>query len=815
LSIAAENGDFDYLFSIIEKIKINCRKLRSVPLSIADKIFPEKFDFIDQLEDYICTLFSESILSSLTPRMQKKISSDKDILHNTLKYDFQTISEVHYKFFCYDLANKPFRYCFLYREEDYAQMNSNNKFFYTEKEYHEIFPKKKHILAILSFQKEVSEFDLLKKLTTSNNTRKFESEGVPKAWFFPTRPFSMPELYLCLDDAFNDNSAIAQLLCFFRGFPVDNKMMPSINNTDSDPRICTIQNTTMMARMKADEDSDPRICTIQNTPNASTISVAIASWKTIDNSYSASINQENEPDLSRFRCFSHLLNNILRSLEKIDYVVFPELSVPSKWFLGVANKLINKGISLIAGVDYLHDEIDGQAIVHNQVWCSLLYDKLGFAQSVIVRHDKDIPAIHEEEELKNAHVKLEAENRGQTCNIIQHGNFFFGILICSELTNIDYRAKLRGQVDAIFVPEWNSDIEMFSSLIEAAAYDVHAYIVQCNNRQYGDTRIRIPAKVHYNRDIVRIKGGEEDFFVVGKLDIKGLREFQSHPCSPTGKGVLFKPVPAGFAIAPYRKILHIGDGTMISQPIVIKLNSTVSLKLVKVEAGSFTMSANDGENYVDESEHPTTLTKDFYLGKTVVTQAQWQAVMGTTIEQQRDEEDPNYPLAGTGANYPMYYVCWHEAIDFCEKLNEQGKAPAGYHFTLPMETQWEYAAKGGKKSKGYKYSGSNTIEDVAWYYGNSGYETHEVGKKTPNELELYDMSGNVWEWCLDNYKRDSSQAKPEFTPRGKDSDSSPRVCRGGSWDDSAGGCRVAYRGNRDPGDRSYGVGFRVVLSAVQ
>ena len=110
-------------------------------------------------------------------------------------------------------------------------------------------------------------------------------------------------------------------------------------------------------------------------------------------------------------------------------------------------------------------------------------------------------------------------------------------------------------MDAIFVPEWNSDIEMFGSLIEAAAYDVHAYIIQCNNRKYGDTRIRIPAKRHFERDIVKIKGGEEDYFVIGQIDIQRLRQFQSFEVSPTGDSALFKPVPAGFEIAPYRKML--------------------------------------------------------------------------------------------------------------------------------------------------------------------------------------------------------------------------------------------------------------------
>lgn len=243
---------------------------------------------------------------------------------------------------------------------------------------------------------------------------------------------------------------------------------------------------------------------------------------------------------------------------------------------------------------------------------------------------------------------------------------------------------------------------------------------------------------------------------------------------------------------------------------IFELKPGIELTMVRVEAGSFTKSIKDEENEKDKVPHTT-----FFIGETPVTQAQWQAVMGTTIEDPRDNEDSSAPLAGTGANYPMYYVSWHEAMAFCEKLNEQGKAPAGYLFTLPTETQWEYAAKGGNKNMGYKYSGNDTLDEVGWYYENSGdkklddskwdeeqlsknnCKTHEVKTKRKNELGLYDMSGNVWEWCLDEW------------PNGT------RVCRGGGWSTFAWGCRVAYRGNNVPCFRYYDVGFRVVLSAVQ
>ena len=148
---------------------------------------------------------------------------------------------------------------------------------------------------------------------------------------------------------------------------------------------------------------------------------------------------------------------------------------------------------------------------------------------------------------------------------------------------------------------------------------------------------------------------------------------------------------------------------------------------------------------------------------------------------------------------------------FCENLNYSGKAPNGWKFTLPTETQWEYAARGGNKSKGYTYSGSNDVSEVAWFYGS---ETHPVGQKKANELGLYDMSGNVGEWCLDDWNHDSSKQKAEFT-RGNDSDSSERMNRGGDWGRTDKGCRAAIRINNFPGSRLNTLGFRVVLIQVQ
>ena len=149
---------------------------------------------------------------------------------------------------------------------------------------------------------------------------------------------------------------------------------------------------------------------------------------------------------------------------------------------------------------------------------------------------------------------------------------------------------------------------------------------------------------------------------------------------------------------------------------------------------------------------------------------------------------------------------WEEAQEFCTKLSEL----TGRKYALPTEAQWEYAARGGEKSQGYKYSGGNDIDEVAWYRGNSEekYSTSPVGTKKANELGIYDMSGNVYEWCSDWYGGYSSEA--QSNPTGPESGSN-RVLRGGSWGSNAGDCRVSFRYNNFPSYRGYNFGFRLVI----
>ncbi len=222
----------------------------------------------------------------------------------------------------------------------------------------------------------------------------------------------------------------------------------------------------------------------------------------------------------------------------------------------------------------------------------------------------------------------------------------------------------------------------------------------------------------------------------------------------------------------------------------------VSFNMIKVDGGTFTMGATKEQGrdaYRDEEPaHQVTLS-DYYIGETEVTQELWQAVMGFN------------PSNFSGTNLPVEWVSWEDCQEFIKKLNQL----TGKNFSLPTEAQWEFAARGGNKSKGYKYSGSNTLGDVAWYTSNSSGSSHGVGTKAPNELGIYDMSGNVWEWCSDWYAFYSSSAVTN--PAGPLS-GSYRVFRGGSWNNDERYCRVSNRYDFTQTLRDYDLGLRLALS---
>ena len=292
----------------------------------------------------------------------------------------------------------------------------------------------------------------------------------------------------------------------------------------------------------------------------------------------------------------------------------------------------------------------------------------------------------------------------------------------------------------------------------------HSYIVACDGYESEEGMVKLKASAPSNIQITLTKEATA---------------IQSPVAQPTG-------APQPVVQAPIAN----------SDNITIPVKDGISIDMVRVEAGTFTMGATREMKNPNDDEKPThrvTLTNDYYIGKYEVTQALWKAVMG------------NNPSKFKGDNLPVDSVSWDDCQVFLSKLNRI----TGKLFRLPTEAEWEYAARGGNKSRGYRYSGSNNLLDVAWYDDNSGDKTHGVGTRQANELGIYDMSGNVWEWCQDGYGAYNSSS--QVNPTGANS-GSVRVYRGGSWFNLARHCRSSNRNYFSPDFRGSDFGLRLVLS---
>ena len=499
--------------------------------SIAIKSCPPENQPSDEqaLTEWRTQLFAtvlESITAAFPPRGLSKASKqawEENMAdwHEVMGLGFEFLSREfsvkgyqaqHARYFSFDLAHMPFRFIGL-PSELVAQRG---------------IPAKKTITicnepaALLPDSVLVGTLQLAKWI---------KLKGRPNGLLFATRPFNLAELYVLCKDAYLEHgqSAMRKVVLALRGFKLN-------ENTPCFDKHGVLQ--------IPDGDSPRKF------------GIAVSSWKTHLDSWTAAVTNLPDPDAERYARLNRLLDGVLSQPQHSRYLILPELALPAHWFIRIARKLQGRGISLISGIEYLHA---GKSKVRNQVWAALSHCGVGFPSVMIYRQDKQRPALHEEVELQRlAGLELKPETpwKGGIPPIIQHGDFRFALLVCSELTNISYRAALRGRVDALFVPEWNQDTETFNALVESAALDMHAYIIQCNDRQYGDSRVRAPFADSWMRDVLRVKGGVTDYCVIGEINVWALRQFQS---SYRSAGKPFKPVPDGFVMSFDRKVLPRGD----------------------------------------------------------------------------------------------------------------------------------------------------------------------------------------------------------------------------------------------------------------
>ncbi|MGM5051144.1 RNA-directed DNA polymerase [Tardiphaga sp. 604_B6_N1_1] len=278
--------------------------------------------------------------------------------------------------------------------------------------------------------------------------------------------------------------------------------------------------------------------------------LGISSLLTTHKSWKAAASGSADTSPERYERVKTLINQAITANPRPTHLLLPELSLPERWIGTVSSLLQDANISLIAGLDY---HVYDAASIHSAAVLVLTDHRLGFPASVQMRQAKALPAAKEEEDLLKLFGKTWSPSLPKSKPVYVHEGFTFGVLVCSELQNVSYRTSFQGNVDCMMVLSWNQDLETFAALVESASLDVHAHIALVNNRMFGDSRVRAPAKRHHLRDLCRIRGGENEHIVVVELEISALRGFQSRAKRWPSDTDPYKPVPEGFEISIRRE----------------------------------------------------------------------------------------------------------------------------------------------------------------------------------------------------------------------------------------------------------------------
>jgi len=354
-------------------------------------------------------------------------------------------------------------------------------------------------------------------------TEQGESPESLLPYLFPTRPYSAREIALyCAEECvfgepINAAHHWARYVRAVRGVWVRSDLadefMPLVESTsDAIPPI------------PPPSGSDNPPVRVGASERSASIRLGITSFGVSQETWACGANGSPDHSKTRYRALANIINDAIRQEHRPDYLLLPELSVPARWLDTISGRLIEARISLIAGLDYrLHpnNKIDSVAVL------ALLDDRLGFTTSLEIRQAKTEPAPGEDEELSRNFGRSWVDYGKAPKPIYDHFGFQFGVLVCSELQNLQHRLDFQGKVDCLVILSWNRDLETFSALVDAAGLDVHAYIALVNNRAYGDSRVRRPSKKSYERDICRIRGGLNDQLVIVEINPSRLRAQQS------------------------------------------------------------------------------------------------------------------------------------------------------------------------------------------------------------------------------------------------------------------------------------------------
>ena len=524
------------------------------------------FSFRDILTYQIVREFGEAVVSSVRDdavrkraflSIQEAFPSAAGVAEELPSYDEMLLS---------DLAQSPYK-TILFSALDVTS-NEYKSESHSIKNLSHVLPKDMYENAV-NFLKVRTEWEdnILKRQAISG-------------FVFPTRKLSRIELLAIIPNPYaknsNDGAVIDEYLRLVSYANIQNiDIVPSRKGS---PVLINVFDKSLEKSLDRGVDSKGKV--------SEKTYIALAYWRMSNDDWLFQVNGQRNPNNSvRFSRLMKLTNNMLKAASgerriKFDYILYPELAMPWRWFLLVEKKIRHYRVSLISGVEYIRST--RKRMLRNEVWCGLTYRGNGFPDSLLVKVNKTCPAEEERHSLSIFGWVLDSVpsvGGFQAGDVIQHVHdqktLFFSVLICSDLTNIELRSRLRGRIDLLCVPAWNQDVKTFNALVAASAYDLHSYVALCNNGQFGDTRIRGPFVKDYDRDIVQLKGGDNDYWVVGTVDADAIRRF--HVKCPAPYDPKFKPLPVGFKISKERGIY------------VVKMSVTEVVKhfrYVKVEDSS-------------------------------------------------------------------------------------------------------------------------------------------------------------------------------------------------------------------------------------
>ncbi|MFN1582961.1 RNA-directed DNA polymerase [Vibrio rotiferianus] len=498
--ILIENRDFQLAIDFISKLE-ECLNTISTTTLIngLNKLKIEKFkEYISRVT--FEALVKSSTINSLTNNDELLVVANKCLAFSSLEgTTIQNLDYLSNLIFYADLGSRP------YKEEWFHKRKQHNTYV------HQFSNTTKSILRLDG----VNEF--IKNASNDN--------AHINAFLFPTRPLTVYEIALSCPKVMYDKDLFKKYIFALRGASVATNDLIGYSKDHSRFEV--------------------------NIPNKKekSVNVAITSFEVTNEQFEGALNKNKDKSIHRFEKINRTINSILNSSSNIDYVIFPECSIPLTWSVNIAKKLAQHNISFICGIEY-YQHISLNNTIRNDCLVSLTTKWPGYNTSFLILQPKQEPSHSEKLELRKHGYTLYAPEENEKLPVYKHGNYNFGILICSDLTNPYNRCYYQGKVDSLFVLSWNKDINTFSYLVDSAAHDIHSFIVLVNNRKYGDSRVRVPDSRSYKRDLVRVKGGEEDYFVLAKIDYLPLRKFHNN-INDSG----FKPLPIGFKCSEFRSYL--------------------------------------------------------------------------------------------------------------------------------------------------------------------------------------------------------------------------------------------------------------------